>query len=230
LCGGGLLLVLVLGDGLGEVLGLVVLGLGDGVLVSLGLLDGLDEDLTDFDGDGVLLGVVEGVVVPLLLGVGDVVLVLVLLFDGLGLPLREVLCEGDAELVFVLVRADGVGLSVVVLVMLGVTPIPVRWWRRRCRRCAALRVPESRLEPVATEAVSAAAFGRTEQATFSIGPPVGWSWETALASATASPTMPRFSSAIPPASTPSASDLRTCILTWPASRSKFPPRVRIHAP
>jgi hypothetical protein len=226
LCGGGL--VLVLGDGLGELLGLLLLGDGVGVLVSLGVLDGLAELLTDFDGEGVFVGVVDGVVEPLLLGVGDAVLLLVLLFDGLGLLLFEVLCDGDAEC-DLLVRLDGVGCSVVVLVVLGVTSIPARWWWRRCRR-AALRVPESRLEPVATVAVSAAAFGRTEQATFSIGPPVGLAWDTALASATASPTRPRFSSAMPPTSALRASDLRTCILTWPPSRSKFPPRVRIHAP
>jgi hypothetical protein len=49
-CGGGLL---VLGDGLGEVLGLEVLGDGLGVLLAVGVLDGLAELLLlDF---GVLL-------------------------------------------------------------------------------------------------------------------------------------------------------------------------------
>jgi hypothetical protein len=219
LCGGGLLLVLVLGEGLGEVLGLLLVGDGVGVLVSLGLLDGLVEVLTDFDGEGVLVGVVDGLgdVVLLLLGVGVAVLLLVLLFDGL------------AEFDFVLVWLDG--LSVVVLVLLGVASRLARWCRR-CRRCAVLRVSACCVERLATVAVSAAAFGRTEQATFSIGglPPVSWCCALELVNAAASPTRPRFSNAMPPTSAPSASDLRNCILTWPASRSKFPPRVRIHAP
>jgi hypothetical protein len=228
LCGGGL--VLVLGEGLGEVLGLLLLLLGEGVgvLVSLGLLDGLAEVLTDFDGEGLLVGVADvlGDVVPLL-GVGVAVLDLVLLLDGLGLLVLEALRDGLAE--FVLVRLDG--FNVVVLVVLGVTPRLARWWRR-CRRCAAVWASARRAGRWATVAVNAAAFGRTEHATFTIGGllPVSWFCATELANAAASPTRPRFSSAMPPTSAPSASDLRTCILTWPASRSKFPPRVRIHAP
>jgi hypothetical protein len=163
LWGGGLL---VLGEGLGEPLGLVVLGVGVGVLVSAGLLDGLGVlDLTEVDGDGVVLGVeLVGVVEPLPLGVAVAVLVFVALVDGLGLLLLEALCDGVAEFDLVVVRLDGVAVSVVVLVRLGVAAILARWWLRRCRRCpAAGSEAAGRLAPAM--AVSAAAFGWTRQAT-----------------------------------------------------------------
>jgi hypothetical protein len=169
-CGGGLL---VLGDGLGEVLGLLVLGDGLGEPLALGLLVGFGL-LLDLDGVGLLRTVGTGE----LLGELD----FVLLCDGDGLLDLVAVREGVAELDLVAVGLDGVGLvllvwlgvpdrlarvdgvSVVMLVVLGVAPNPARWWRRRCLACRVWL-----LAPAATAAVSFAALGRTEQSTFWMG-------------------------------------------------------------
>ncbi len=212
----------MLGDGLGEVLGLLVLGDGLGVLLAVGLF-GL---LLVLDGVGLLFTVGAGELdVELVLGDGDGVLEPVLLLDGDGLPDFVADRDGVADLDLV---AGVVGLADLVMVVMpvlsGVAPDATLGWRRLC--------PATlwRLAPAATAAVSLAALGRTEQSTFSIGglPPDWWPSVDTLASAT--PTRPRFTSTTPTASALSASVLRTCILTWPASRSKFPPRVCRHPP